>query len=68
MEFFGEKCFFVIFFFGEKSFLVKKKFFGEEKKVFWSILSLLTVSPECGCGFNEVPASDSTSEWARNPK
>ena len=26
-----------------------------------------TVSPECTYGFNEVPASDSTSEWARNP-
>ena len=26
-----------------------------------------TVSPECGTGFNEVPASDSTSKWARNP-
>ena len=27
-----------------------------------------TVSPECANGFNEVPASDSTSEWARKPK
>ena len=27
-----------------------------------------TVSPECVSGFNEVPASDSTPEWARNPK
>ena len=26
-----------------------------------------TVSPECGYGFNEVPASKSTSKWARNP-
>ena len=29
--------------------------------------SLYTVSPECASGFNEVPAPDSTSEWARNP-
>ena len=26
-----------------------------------------TVSPECAYGFNEVPASDSTSEWSQNP-
>ena len=26
-----------------------------------------TVSLESGSGFNEVPASDNTSEWARNP-
>ena len=26
-----------------------------------------TVCPEYDSGFNEVPASDSTSEWARNP-
>ena len=26
-----------------------------------------TLSPECGSDFNEVPAYDSTSKWARNP-
>ena len=26
-----------------------------------------TMTPECAYGFNEVPASDSTSEWAWNP-
>ena len=26
-----------------------------------------TVSPECGSGFNEVPASDRTPERVRNP-
>ena len=28
---------------------------------------LYTVSPECVYGLNEVIASGSTSEWARNP-
>ena len=27
----------------------------------------ITLSLESGSGFNEVPASDNTSEWARNP-
>ena len=35
------------------------------RKAFRTILH--TVSPECAYGFNEVPASDSTSEWAQNP-
>ena len=30
-------------------------------------ISSFTVSPDCAYIFNEVPASDSTSEWARNP-
>ena len=33
----------------------------------YSHFIVITVSPECAYGFNEEPASDSKSEWARNP-
>ena len=44
-------------------------------KTFFALYNLLlfmktmsfTVSTEWGSGFNEVPATDSTSKWARNP-
>ena len=32
-----------------------------------TVALVVTVSPEGGSGFNEVPESDSTSKWARNP-
>ena len=43
--------------------------FWKASLLLWTVskLKLFTVSQECGSGFTEVPASDSTSKWARNP-
>ena len=41
--------------------------FLERLNVFWILHMSGTVSLESGSGFNEVPASDNTSGWARNP-
>ena len=41
--------------------------FLQKTYIYEAFVIVYTVSPKRGFGFNEVPASDNKSEWARNP-